>query len=101
MHGTRAIKVFIAYSRNVPDMLTTGEIKVGDSFFMENSGMNSNGDAGGGRSAGMAGGFRRVTPGVPLGRTQMGNAADVGKLRMKFVDEEIVTFKITCKNGPK
>ena len=51
---------------------------------MENSGMNSNGDAGGVRRAGMTGGFRRVTPGVPRGATQMGNAVDVGKLRMKL-----------------
>ena len=51
--------------------------------------------------AGMTGGFRRVTPGVNGGRQSVGGMINAGKLRMKFVEEEIVTFKVTCKNGPK
>ena len=37
----------------------------------------------------MAGGFRRVTPGVNGGRQTMGGMINAGKLRMKFVEKEI------------
>ena len=34
-------------------------------------------------------------------RQTQGSAIDAGKLRMKLVEEGIVTFKVTSKNGPK
>ena len=49
----------------------------------------------------MTGGFRRVTPGGNGGRQSIGGMIDAGKLRMKFVEQEIVTFKVTSKNGAK
>ena len=47
----------------------------------------------------MTGGFRRVgTPNVSRGSAS--SRIDAAKLRMRMVEQDVVTFRVTCKNGP-